>query len=223
MLRVSEPVWHKDFKRGVVAYSMPSDVRVLFDDVGNNPLISTEPPVYISKKVLENLRGEDKLKMLETIEQARAEGAPLDGHVIEFSGGLEPGARTLTKYKYPMMDGYYEVLKVAQPFAGMKWDEKGPGKFQVSPQREPTPSGERKFFPAEGVVDLTMQSADGAKYVVQVNSGQYPSIYVARKVPIDSLAVMFDEGDLFWQEQPTEQPAVEPLPEEPQLTEDEQP
>lgn len=213
MLRVGEPVWHKDFKRGVIAYSLANDVRVLFDDLGNNPLISTEPPPYISKKNLENLSGEEKLKMIEVMEEAKAKGAPLEGHVIEFPGGGEASARTLTQYKYPIKDNYYQVIKVGQPFAGMKWDEKGPGKLQVSPKGTPAPAGERKFYPAENIVDLTIQDADGGKYLIQLDRAHYPSIYVARKVPAESLAVLFDEGDLFWPEEPaTEEQPVEPQP-----------
>lgn len=212
MLRVGEPVWHKEYKQGVVAYSMPGDVRVLFDDVSNNPLISTEPPVHVSKKELENLSGEAKLQAIQMMEEMKAKGAPLDGHVIEFPGGLQPAKKTLTQYQYPIKGGYFQILKVSQPFAGMAWDEKGPGKLQVSPHKTPSPAGERKFYPAEGFVDLKLQDVNGGKFTIQLSRTEYPSIYVARKVPEKSLAVMFDEGDLFWPEETAEQPVEQPQP-----------
>jgi hypothetical protein len=206
VFRVGEPVWHRQYKRGVVAYSIPNDVRVDFDDKNNNPLISTEPPPYFSKKNLEGMSGEEKLQMTEAIEQMEAKGAALEGHIIEFPGGLGPNKHTLGKYNYPLQDGYFQVLKVQQAFAGMKWEEVRPGHFTRTPQGTPSPTGERRFFPAKNIVDVQIQDVvTGKKYKVQIDRTQYPSIYVARKVPEDSLAILFDEGDLWWGEKQSEE------------------
>lgn len=204
MLRVREPVWHKQFKRGIVAYSMPGDVRVIFDDQSQNPLISTESPIHISLKDIESLSGEQKLELLDAAKRAKEQGAPLDGHVIEFPGGLNPEANTLTKYDYPLQDGYFQVIQVQQPFAGIKYEEL-PGKFRSRAPKGPVPEGKPKFYPAKDYVDLKIQNVEtGRKYTVQLARKQYPSMYVARRVPEDSLAVLFDEGDLLWNTKPTE-------------------
>ena len=203
MFKVGEPVWHQQFKRGVVAYSMPGDVRVLFDDESQNPLISTEAPAYVSKKGIEDLPTADRIQLMEQIEEAKAAGAPLDGHVIYFAGGGGADNRTLTKYEYPLQDGFFQVMKVQQPFAGMKYEEQ-PGRYKAKGPAGPTPEGKRKFYPAEGIIDLKLQDQNGRKYTVQINRDQTPSMYVAKKVPADSLAVLFNEGELFWGEQQAE-------------------
>lgn len=202
MFKVGEIVWHEQHGRGEVAYSMPSDVRVMFDEVQNNPLVETEPPLHLSKdekkETLKSLpSAEDRKAWLREIEALESK-APLNDQVIYWDPevlGMEPEKAfgQVGTYNHPMLAGYYKVLRVKQAL-GIHMS-----KDKVPPQRE--------FHAIEDMVDLKIEHVEsGATYMVTLSRSKFPAFYVARKVDPDDLQMLYEEGT-FWPEgwdEPTE-------------------
>jgi len=203
MFKVGEIVWHSQFKRGEVAYAMGTDIRVMFEDVEQNPLINTEPPPYIKKKDLKELPIEERVQWTETTHKA-----DIDGHTIYWDADLKRAVPTLPtgredpRFKYPMISGYFLVVKATQTM-GLKTKE----------NEQDSTKSELKFFPREHFLDMKLKcNRTGTTYNVQIDRREYPAFYTARKMPPESLSVLFEEEDVFRspEKEEPEQPKKQP-------------
>jgi len=226
MFQVGEIVWHPKFKRGEVAQSVGTDVRVMFDDTQWNPRITTQPASPGKKKdVAERFKGnlnkgiEESTKELDeelkdstlTLEEQveyRREKQRQKAKDITF----EEEANREVARKSPL-DGhtiYWAAEGYQQPV-----DRQGlpdpryvspvtPGYLRVEKTTHPMivfvdkETGEKRFIVNKDRIDLKLvDNKTGKKYLVQIDSSYNPELSVARKVPYEELSLLMDDNDSF--------------------------
>jgi len=176
MLRIGDPVWHRQYGSGHLARTSGADHWVMFDNLAHNELVSTEPPPT------------EKTESGKTITTGPA---PLDGKVIYWdrpaSDMPERKKKSLTKeqepFKYPPKPGYFTVLKVGQAF-GMHYDED---------------KKEWVFAPVKNRVDVRLENTEtGEKFKVRVSNITDPAFYTARKMTSGSITGLVEGEDALW-------------------------
>ena len=130
MFRVGERVWHQQHKEGTVAYVMPSDTRVYFDEMPQNELVENIEPVYVTKDDLSAMAPGERASW-----ESKMGTAPLDNHVIYWNADAYE-APAYGQYNYPIIDGFYKVTKVQKPFS-IKAREGDPQHFKAPDLRSP--------------------------------------------------------------------------------------
>lgn len=227
MFQVGDVVWHAKFKRGEVAYSVGTDIRVMFENSEWNPRISTEPAEYIDKDTrkdnfktnLDTARKEldkeieEELKNT-TLTQQEQEEYRRERQQQRAKEVVWEEETTREATKKSAMEGhviYWDSEGYQPPTTiGGKTDsryESYPavkGYFKVHKLVQPMSfrydreTGERKFHPIEDMVDLYLiDNKTNTRYLVRIDARYNPELSVARKVPFEELSLLMDEGDSF--------------------------
>jgi len=225
MFQVGEIVWHPKFKRGEVAQSAGTDLRVMFDDPQWNPRITTEPAKYISKETQKdvfkgnlasgkeemNKELDEELKdstltpeeQAEYRRQRQAEKAR--AVVFEDESSRETAKKSALEghtvhwdsenYQPPTLKGGAPDPRFSHPVR--------PGYFRVQKVIQPmgffyNDAGEKVWHPKTDLVDLNLvDNKTGAKYLVEIDARYFPEISVAKKVPYEELSLLMDDDDSF--------------------------
>jgi len=219
MYKIGEIIWHPQFKRGEVAYSAGTEIRVMFDDSQYNPQVSTESPAYISSKDLADALREELKKETEAFEKEIA-GQNLPKEEVD----------RLRKERMDIVVRQNDALKETSRKADLDghtiwWDADHPWQVPTLPDGKPDPTykypvmsgyhkvlkatqpvkpyrdretGELKFHAVKDYIDLVLQSnTTGTKFRVQIWQRELPVLPAARPVPIESVSVLMEEDDQF--------------------------
>lgn len=190
VFKVGDAVWHDKFGRGEVAEQGVSEVAVMFENVENNILVSTDPPPYISK---EEIAAKPFAERAEWSEAKK--DAPLNDHIVWWDLQISPDPALqnprIKGYNYPSTSGYFKVRNVTQSI-GVRWNDEE--------QR-------LKFFIKKNEIDINMVSTKGGqKFKVNLNTKGVPALPTARIVPASSLARL--QVDPGWTLPESEEPEV---------------
>jgi hypothetical protein len=219
MYKVGEIVWHPQFKRGEVAYSAGTEIRVMFDDSQYNLQVSTESPAYISSKALaEALRTELKKGMAEFDKEIAGQNLAKE----EIDKQRKERVDSITR----QIDALKETSRKADLDGHtIWWDADHPWQVPTLLDGKPDPTykypvmsgyhkvlkatqpvkpyrdretGELKFHAVKDYIDLALQSnTTGTKFRVQIWQRELPVLPAARPVPIESVSVLMEEDDSF--------------------------
>jgi len=219
MYKVGEIVWHATFKRGEVAYSAGTEIRVMFDDSQYNPQVSTESPAYISSKDLaEALRTELKKGMAEFDKEIAGQNLTKEEIDKQRKERIDSITRQIDALKETSrkadLDGHtiwwdadhswqVPTLLDGKPDPTYKYPVMS-GYCKVLKATQPVKpyrdreTGELKFHAVKDYIDLALQSnTTGAKFRVQIWQRELPVLPAARPVPIESVSVLMEENDQF--------------------------
>jgi hypothetical protein len=181
MLRIGDPVWHRQYGSGHLAKTSGADHWVIFDNPAHNIIVSTEGPP--TEKYFDKISGEEKTRVIGP--------APLDGKVVYWDKPVsdmpEEKKKSLTKeqepFRYPKQPGYYTVLKVGPAFR-MKYNEQ---------------KKKLMFFPSKGEVDMRLENTGtGEKFKVRIDNSVDPAFPTARRITSGSITGLVEGDDVLW-------------------------